>query len=803
MPRPTTSTSDSLPTTTSGDLSCEKPSRGAELLGLGLGLGAVLLLLSLVSYDGMGPDGAPLIGGNIIGVMGDWLAFSMLSLFGLSAYLLALSLFAAAASLLLPRFGKARLLGIISSFLLVVLSSIVLHTLLREHALHGGHLPGGLFGEVAGEILLSLLSVTGTLLVCLGGIVATLVVATDVSLSRTMELGFSHGRSLLRAGGRQVFRIVRAWREEYEIDETPKPRSTKAKEQRHERESPALADASFETALSSEPTLPKTMPGTSSEPKIVKKRLDTKAPRKKEERPDLAISTSPLPGQFQLPGLELLRLPPPPTGENEIDEKLLRAQADKLVSILADFNVFGEVKEIHPGPVVTMYEFQPRSGTKLSKIESLSSELAMALEVLRVRVVAPIPGKNAVGFELPNLSRETVYLRELLIDESFSKPSLKLPMALGKDIGGATKLVDLAKMPHLLIAGTTGSGKSVSLNAMLLSLLFRHTPDDLRLLLIDPKMVEMGVYEGIPHLLLPVVSDMSKACLALKWAVDEMERRYGLFAQLQMRNLEGYNAKVARLKEQHAARTPQEREAAAQRTSFAIQDEQVIVVADAADNPEPLEKLPLIVIVIDELADLMMVAAKDVEISIARLAQKARAAGIHLIVATQRPSVDVITGLIKANFPSRLSFRVSSNHDSRTILGCNGAENLLGMGDMLVLPPGTSDLLRVHGAYVADEEIHDITTFLKAQGAPRYDEEILRPRDDEGALEIDATEKDEVYDQAVAIVAESGFCSISMLQRRLRIGYNRAARIVEIMEKDGVVGPANHQNKREVLIAHH
>jgi S-DNA-T family DNA segregation ATPase FtsK/SpoIIIE len=615
-----------------------------------------------------------------------------------------------------------------------------------------------------------------------------------------MALGVAVVRVALRTGGRYGGRIFRAWREEYQDVEEPGESLVREYKDKTKPEPKAcspqvcLENVSVETSKA---------PGVAGEPKIVKKRLDARPNRKKEEVRELNIIASPMPGKFQLPGLELLRLPPSVSSESDIDEKQLRAQADKLVSILADFNVFGEVKEIHPGPVITMYEFQPRSGTKLSKIEGLSSELAMALEVLRVRVVAPIPGKNAVGFELPNESRETVFLRELLTDESFSKPSIKLPMALGKDIGGATRLVDLTKMPHLLIAGTTGSGKSVALNAMLLSLLFRHTPADLRLLLIDPKMVELGVYEGIPHLLLPVVSDMSKACLALKWAVDEMERRYSLFAQMQMRNLEGYNAKVARLKEQHAARSPQEKEAAAQRTSFAIQDEQVVVVADAADNPEPLEKLPLIVIVIDELADLMMVAAKDVETSIARLAQKARAAGIHLIVATQRPSVDVITGLIKANFPSRISFRVSSNHDSRTILGCNGAENLLGMGDMLVLPPGTSDLLRVHGAFVADEEIQDITTFLKGQGAPQYDEEILRPREDEGALDIDEQEKDEVYDQAVAIVAESGFCSISMLQRRLRIGYNRAARIVEIMEKDGIVGPANHQNKREVLISHH
>jgi S-DNA-T family DNA segregation ATPase FtsK/SpoIIIE len=488
-------------------------------------------------------------------------------------------------------------------------------------------------------------------------------------------------------------------------------------------------------------------------------------------------------------------------GHTDIDEAHLKDQADKLVKVLADFNVFGEVKEIHPGPVVTMFEFQPKSGTKLSKIEGLSNELAMVLEVIRVRVVAPIPGKHAVGFELPNRKRETVYLKDMLVDDSFNNPKYKLPLALGRDIAGDPIAVDLAKMPHLLIAGTTGSGKSVSVNAMLLSLLYKYTPEDLRLLLVDPKMIELGIYDHIPHLLLPVVTDMSKACLALKWAVDEMERRYQLFADLGVRNLAAYNKKVSNLKAEHAGRTEAERAALVADDAVGVSENgDVVVVSSVAAHPEKLEKLPFIVTVVDELADLMMVAAKDVETSIARLAQKARASGIHLIIATQRPSVDVITGLIKANFPSRISFRVSSGTDSRTILGTVGAENLLGMGDMLILPPGTSDLTRVHGAFVEDEEIHKVVDFLKEQGKPQYDEEILKPRDDDDA-DIDETEKDEVYDQAVAIVAEAQSCSISMLQRRLRIGYNRSARIVEIMEKEGVVGPSNGVNKREVLIS--
>jgi S-DNA-T family DNA segregation ATPase FtsK/SpoIIIE len=421
-----------------------------------------------------------------------------------------------------------------------------------------------------------------------------------------------------------------------------------------------------------------------------------------------------------------------------------------------------------------MFELQPRSGTKLSKIEGLSAELAMTLEVNKVRVVAPIPGKNAVGFELPNKKRSTVWLKEMLADPSFENARGKLPMVMGREISGEPYVVDLARMPHVLVAGTTGSGKSVALNTMLLSLLYRHTPEELRLLLVDPKMIELGMYDRIPHLLLPVVTDMSKACLALKWAVDEMERRYQLFADLSVRNLGSYNRRVEKLLAEGQTETTEHGK---------------------------LAKLPLIVIAIDELADLMMTAAKDVETSVTRLAQKARAAGVHLIVSTQRPSTDVITGLIKANFPVRMSFRVSSGIDSRTILGTIGAENLLGKGDMLIIPPGSSDLKRVHGAYVEEEDIRRVIEFLRVQGRPCYDEEILKPRDDETGAEIDEADKDEVYDQAVAIVAEARACSISMIQRRLRIGYNRAARIVELMEKEGVVGPANGVNKREVLVS--
>jgi len=510
--------------------------------------------------------------------------------------------------------------------------------------------------------------------------------------------------------------------------------------------------------------------------------------------PDLQL-TRPAQGEFHLPPISLLARPE--SRSVKIDREQLKATAERLVRVLAEFGVQGEVREIHPGPVVTMFEFQPGAGTRLSRIERLSSELAMALEVMRVRVVAPIPGKNAVGFELPNRDREIVRLRDIVEDPAFNSPKARLPLALGKDISGAPFTVDLARMPHLLMAGTTGSGKSMAMNTMLLSLLLRHTPDDLRLLLIDPKMIEFQPYNAIPHLLLPVVTDMSQANQALKWAVDEMERRYQLFADVGARQLDAYNRKVEKILE-GAADAPRP---LPDPERVAWNERGELVDIETGREARLPEKLPLIVIAIDELADLMMVAAKDVEISISRLAQKARAAGIHLIVATQRPSTDVVTGLIKANFPARMSCQVSSSIDSRTIILRNGAENLLGNGDMLVLPPGTSDLVRAQGAFVDDGEIRNIVDFLRTQGAPDYDEDILKPREEDGDA-IDESEKDEVYDQAVAIVAEARFCSISMLQRKLRIGYNRSARIVEIMEREGVVGPPNHQNKREVLVSH-
>ena len=482
---------------------------------------------------------------------------------------------------------------------------------------------------------------------------------------------------------------------------------------------------------------------------------------------------------------------------------MLELNARLLVKKLADFGVDGEVVEICPGPVITMYEFFPGPGIKVSRIAGLSDDLSMALQALSIRIVAPIPGKGVVGIEIPNRNRETVFLREIFNCEDFHKHKMKLPMALGKDTAGFPVVTDLARAPHLLVAGATGSGKSVSINTIILSLLYTATPKDVRVIMVDPKMLELSIYEGIPHLLLPVVTNPKKAALALKWAVREMERRYRLMSDKGVRNIDSYNKKIER-EEKEAEEHDANRTVTVDEIEESFDDPIDEFTEEFTAVAEPLEHghLPYIVVIVDELADLMMVAGRELEEYIARLAQMARAAGIHLILATQRPSVDVITGLIKANFPARLSFQVSSKTDSRTILDCNGAETLLGMGDMLFLPPGTSRLQRLHGAFVSDAEVQRVVDFLKKQGKPVYDKSIMamKPGDDKGT-EDDDEPIDDRYDDAVALVAEAKQASISMVQRRLRIGYNRAARIIEKMEQEGIVGPSDGTSKpREVFI---
>ncbi len=509
-------------------------------------------------------------------------------------------------------------------------------------------------------------------------------------------------------------------------------------------------------------------------------------------------------GAYKLPPINLLQYDE--AQAQCVDRAAMLELSARLTQTLEHFKIKGEVVAIRPGPVVTMYEFAPAPGTRINKIVGLADDLALSLEALRVRIVAPIPGKAAVGIEVPNKERETVYLKEILADDNYRASKAKLPLAMGKDIEGAPVVVDLAKMPHLLVAGTTGSGKSVSVNSMITSLLYNATPEDVRMIMVDPKMLELSIYEGIPHLLLPVVTDPKKANLALRWAVDEMERRYQLLSEMRVRDIATYNKKQAKLQAKYEADRLEAAAEEARRIAEEDDDEEVEVTEERQMNlpaiAEPPKHLPYIVIIIDEFADLMMCAPKEVETSVARIAQKARAAGIHLILATQRPSVNVITGLIKANFPSRAAFHVTAKVDSRTILDQGGAERLLGAGDMLFSDRGAAPR-RVHGCFIGEEEIGGVVDFLKEQGRPVYNLEILKPRDEDGAAEPGSgpsEELDEMYDHAVSIVQETRQVSISMIQRRLRIGYNRAARIVEHMQTEGVVSSPDHQNKREVLL---
>ncbi len=497
-----------------------------------------------------------------------------------------------------------------------------------------------------------------------------------------------------------------------------------------------------------------------------------KAPHKKEVRPEnqerarTPIEYTPPAGGYQLPPLDLLDK----SGHDgpTVDRDGLVTTAKNLEKKLADFGVRGRVTEVRPGPIITLFEFEPAAGERINKIAALADDIAMAMSAYSVRIIAPIPGKAVVGFEIPNESRQTVIIRDIIDSERFEQSKSKLTCAIGKDIYGNPMVADLAKMPHLLVAGATGAGKSVCINTMILSILYKATPQEVRFLLIDPKMLELSLYAGIPHLLLPVVTEPRQAAVALRWVVEEMERRYRVMAELGVKNIAGYNIKI------EGGKAPQGPESQDHRS------------------------MPLLLVVIDELADLMMTSSKEVEESITRLAHMARAAGIHLVLATQRPSVNVLTGVIKANFPARISFQVSSRVDSRTILDTSGAEHLLGKGDMLFLPPATSKLIRVHGAFVSEEEISKVVGFVRSQGAPTY-EAIDLDREQETGNGF-GDDYDEKFDEAVALVAQSGKASISLVQRHLRIGYNRAARIIEKMEEDGIIGPSDGIKPREVFI---
>ncbi len=594
-------------------------------------------------------------------------------------------------------------------------------------------------------------------------------------------------------------------------------------------------DAATGEASAAEPDEVHPRPSPSAaQPEIVVSQamLERGARKKKEKKEAPAFAFTKAGDVFRLPSTALLDAHEEKA--KDVDEHGLTLTAEIIVATLKQHGIDGSIRHIRPGPVVTLYEFSPVAGVKLARIENLDKELTMALSAIRIRIIAPIPGKGVVGIEVPNRDRATVYLRDVLESEAFAHAGGFLPLGLGKNIEGIPYCVDLQRMPHLLIAGTTGSGKSVGLNTMILSMLYRQTPAEVRMIMVDPKMTELSAYEDIPHLLLPVVTDPQKAARALQWAVDEMERRTQILADTGSKDLKSYNGKVEKLRaegktfEERDAVLPPKKLVVVDVTAGETEEEAAARAAEAEgteaegprDTPEfedptapppaagrPPEgndkrlpqKLPYIVVVIDELADLMMTAPREVEISLARLAQKARATGIHLMVATQRPSTDVVTGMIKNNFPARISFRLASRHDSQTIINGPGAETLLGDGDMLVMT-ATQPVTRVQGAFVSEGELARVVDFLKEQGKPVYDESILKAREgggDRGGLD---DEDDPVYDQALELVARMEEVSVSKLQREMRLGYNKAAKIVERMEREGVVGPANGVKPRQVLI---
>ena len=726
-----------------------------SILILGL---AVFLLICLVSYSPNDPSWNTVTSAgkqisNFGGRLGATMADLLIQLFGLAAMVIPLYLLGVFLAMMTTK--KAPPWSSYPGALLLLLSTSIWASLIRPSLNYHQQMlkTGGFFGHLMSQFFLSYLNMVGTCLIMLIIVSLAIIVTTHISplkLITVIAEGFLQASLSLSRSSLSLVRLVG--------NLFGKTKSTVEQKKRRAK-------------------------------KPVIKVEDQ--PKSKEIRAEI-LQQEVLPffhdsGKINLPRVSILN-DPPVNEKVSHNKKSLFMSSQILEKKLLDYGVEGEVTEVIPGPVVTMFEFKPAAGTKLSKIVSLADDLALALSALSVRIVAPIPGKSVVGIEIPNLERENVYFKELISSPAFQDTKSSLPLALGKDISGNSFISDLTKMPHLLIAGSTGSGKSVAINSMICSILFKAPPEQVRFILVDPKMLELSVYDNIPNLLLPVVTNPKRAAAALRWAVEEMERRYTLMSESGTRNINSYN----RLARKNAK----------------LQ----------GDKDElKTEILPYIVIVIDELADLMMIASKEVEGSITRLAQMARAAGIHMILATQRPSVDVITGLIKANFPARISFRVSSKIDSRTILDSMGAEHLLGNGDMLFLQPGsgTSNFTRLHGAFLSDKEIRDITDFLKKQGQPLYDDDLLKKQEEElsksrkerekssystGDGQGDDEDFDELYDQAVAFVTEVKTASASLIQRKFRIGYNRAARIIETMEREGVVGPAQGSKQRQVLV---
>lgn len=731
---------------------------------------ALFYLISLVTFSnddaGWTHSGVSKTVLNAGGIMGAWLADFSLYCLGLVAYLLPMLVLWNAYRLTSPQTDKPgqfffRTIGIIAT--IVAMSSLLNFYVLRT-GLELPHRTGGILGEEVGDRLLVLLGNSGATMFLTALLLAGISLTTEISLFQLLDGVGKLTVAMLRMTFQGITGIFYKPRTPRFSSSSPLSHNDSVDESEKPGRKPAMIKGSKNNL---------------SEP--VRKSANPKPP---------AISYDLSEGI--LPSLELLD-----ERENHVSgysHEDLEAMSRRVEAILADFNVTVAVVGFHPGPVITRFDLQPSAGVKVSRISTLSKDLARALLVTTVRIVEIVPGKSVVGLEIPNREREMVNLRELLASTNFIQAKSLLTLAMGKDIAGIPLVADLAKMPHALVAGTTGSGKSVAINTMILSLLYKATPEQVRLIMIDPKMLELSVYEGIPHLLSPVVTDMKEASNALRWAVGEMERRYKLMSKMGVRNFAGFNQLIM--------------DGRSRGETFKDPLFQLLNPLETGDTIPDLDTLPSIVIVIDELADMMMIVGKKVEELIARLAQKARAAGIHLILATQRPSVDVLTGLIKANVPTRISFQVSSRIDSRTILDQGGAETLLGNGDMLFLPSGTSIPIRAHGAFVDDHEVHKVVEFLKQTAPANYLDEITQDPSESGdgfgfsggtANNNNGSENDALYDEAVLFVTDSRKASISSVQRRFKIGYNRAASIIESMEAAGVVSAAESNGSRVVL----
>ncbi|MCL2878103.1 MAG: DNA translocase FtsK [Acidobacteria bacterium] len=737
----------------------ESSAKKHESIGVILLLAALLIFLSLVSYSPGDPSTNTLsikpTAENKVGRLGAFISDLLYQVFGFAAFLLLIPLLIVGWKLILGWRIDAKYLKA-GGFLLLLsasASALQLVPLVRENP---AFMPGGATGVMLSEFLLLNLNYAGTVIVIIGALILGVLATTPWSLSR----GFSRFSSIPsqdppRTGLKERFRL---WREKRKARHAPtvsiKP-ATVFMPGLQLNHAPAKPSPSLESVI---PVLSQAEG---------KQEVETASGAADKSQADLPPAD--LPRDYELPSIYLLN-----AGEDSlpVNETELRERAKILEDKCAEFDANGNITQIHPGPVVTTFEFKPDPGVKYSRITGLVDDLCLGIKAESLRIDR-IPGKATIGIEVPNPRRETIMLRDLIESDVFANSRSKLTLALGKMINGTPYVTDLAKMPHLLIAGSTGAGKSVGLNCMITSILYKATPEEVRFIFIDPKCVELGIYTDIPHLLTPIVTDPGEAANALRWATNEMEIRYKKLARRSVRNIEQYNAIL--------------------RSGTQQNDER---------EDEPEKPLPYLVLVIDELADLMMVSSKEVEASISRLTAKARAVGIHLILATQRPSVDVITGVIKSNLPSRIAFKVASKVDSRTIIDGNGAEQLLGNGDMLFIPPGTARLIRVHGAYLSEKETQDIVEHLKAQGRPAYDDSVLcygAEAADESGNSTDADATDSLYNDAVRVVVNEGRASTSLLQRRLSIGYGRAAKLIDMMHNNGIVGPADGARPREVL----